>query len=90
MNKVPRLGVEAPARQGAKSALTGRKQAMSNAARRDASAASLGTLFMSRPLACRAASRNWSPSLHVDHDAIDAAAHANAEAAATTRHGLST
>ncbi len=42
------LGVEAPARQGAKSAHTGRMQATSNAARRDASAARVVTLY-SRP-----------------------------------------
>jgi len=49
MNKVCSVGVEAPARQGARSAHTGRMQATSNEARRDASAATLYTLFIDRP-----------------------------------------
>ena len=50
MNKVCSVGVEAPARQGARSAHTGRMKATSNEARRDASAATLYTLFIDRPL----------------------------------------
>ena len=46
MNTVCILGVEAPARQGARSAHTGWMQATSNAARRDASAFRMCTLFM--------------------------------------------
>ncbi len=45
------LGVEAPARQGARSAHTGRMQATSNAARRDASAARMAQLFPGGPIA---------------------------------------
>src|SRR5258705_498444 len=45
------LGVEAPARQGARSAHTGRMKATSNAARRDASAARAAQLFPDGPLA---------------------------------------
>jgi hypothetical protein len=44
------LRVEAPARQGARSAHTGRVQVTSNAARRDASAFRMETLFFSGPL----------------------------------------
>src|SRR5258705_1975193 len=44
------LGVEAPAWQGARSAHTGRMQATSNAARRDASAARMMRLFSDGPL----------------------------------------
>src|SRR4249920_2655064 len=62
MNKVCSVGVEAPARQGARSAHTGRMQATSNEARRDASAATLYTLFIDRPLPaqCRPALQNHS------------------------------
>src|SRR5258708_38060570 len=46
----PSLGVEAPARQGARSAHTGRMKATSNAARRDASASRMVQLFPDGPL----------------------------------------
>ena len=49
MNKVDGLGVEAPARQGATSTHTGSMQAMSHAARLDASVAGMSTSFMDRP-----------------------------------------
>src|SRR5204862_6972701 len=45
------VGVEAPARQGARSAHTGCMKATSNAARRDASAARVAQLFPDGPLA---------------------------------------
>ena len=43
------LGVEAPARQGARSAHTGCMKATSNAARRDASAARVRSYFRTGP-----------------------------------------
>jgi hypothetical protein len=43
------LGVEAPVGQGAKSAHTGSMQAMSNEARRDASAGKMVMLFPTEP-----------------------------------------
>ena len=48
-NKVVRLSVEAPARQGARSAHAGRMQATSNADRRDASVVKVATLFRPEP-----------------------------------------
>jgi hypothetical protein len=45
-NKSVIVGVEAPARQGARSAHTGSMKATSNAARRDASAATVIELFL--------------------------------------------
>ena len=48
--RVPCLGVEAPARRGARSAHTGRMYATSNEARRDASAVRHGTLIPFRVL----------------------------------------
>ena len=44
------VGVEAPARQGARSAHTGGMEATSNAARRDASAATMTKVFLRGPL----------------------------------------
>src|SRR4029077_12470384 len=52
-NEVVELGVEAPARQGARSAHTGSMKATSNAARRDASAARSVNLILSRALVRR-------------------------------------
>jgi hypothetical protein len=46
---LPSVGVEAPARQGARSAHTGSMQTTSNAARRDASAATMRKLFLIGP-----------------------------------------
>jgi len=48
-NKCATLGVEAPARQGARSAHVGNMPATSNAARRDASASKVAKLFRSGP-----------------------------------------
>ncbi len=43
------MGVEAPARQDPRSAHNGRMPATSNGARREASAARMGTLFVAGP-----------------------------------------
>ena len=56
-NNVCILGVEAPARQGARSAHTGRMQGTSNAARRDASAFRMQTLFFDGSLPSRLVQR---------------------------------
>ena len=49
LDKVVSLGIEVPARQGARSAHAGRMQATSNAAWRDASVVKVATLFRPEP-----------------------------------------